>query len=471
MFYLTVLIWDNSKLKSGLMAQINSAWIKYFIRAIWTNRTFLLTGTLTWALDIEYCQNKNDTGSYLCYFLPISICHIDDVMNRFNDGKGNLPDYHGKTKPPNCTLYWYSPCEYRIIYIDGAGGSWRPLKEDIQQWTMEKYFADYHTWRAVMFSFFLRLQSNMKQIAFNKVYKSIHESLIITDSNNISDINTNILKFDPFETIGLPVRASDKCNKHEKLEKRGFDIVGEMECFKPKEYFNILLAMKDLEPSLHNVILTSEDSEYINNITRLIDEYNHDIDEKSVQINKKWNLILNTGDNRPEMGHYSWVKDLETNIDKKNDYKKNIESNVIIGALTSIYLQTFSKYLFTARSSSFVNSIWLMAYHLNCEKFWFDDLLTINIFNGIHDNDNYNNSKKKLINFNFNRQCLETRSAGANSHKIKKGEKIIYFPHSLHEKYHILHWTKESFKEKYNITVDMSRFCTNEPVQSSQRVG
>ena len=57
------------------------------------------------------------------------------------------------------------------------------------------------------------------------------------------------------------------------------------------------------------------------------------------------------------------------------------------------------------RSSSFIDTIWLMAYNLNCEHIWFDNLLTLEIRD--EDEDYKKNNKNKTYNNNNNSEGKE----------------------------------------------------------------
>ena len=89
---------------SGLMTTIHASWMKYAYRAFWSNRTFILTGTDPWATDVRYCKNPKDSGTYKCYFLPVSICNVEDIVN---DTYTPESYYRGKL-PSHCKIADYN---------------------------------------------------------------------------------------------------------------------------------------------------------------------------------------------------------------------------------------------------------------------------------------------------------------------------------------------------------------------------
>lgn len=60
---------------------------------------------------------------------------------------------------------------------------------------------------------------------------------------------------DPDKTIGVPIRRSDKCKGHQVVGSAR----GEMKCHPLKTYLDGVKSFLDFDPSIENVIITSED--------------------------------------------------------------------------------------------------------------------------------------------------------------------------------------------------------------------
>jgi hypothetical protein len=60
---------------------------------------------------------------------------------------------------------------------------------------------------------------------------------------------------DPDKTVGVPIRRSDKCKGHEIVGSAG----GEMKCHPLETYLDGVRLFLEFDPSIENVIVTSED--------------------------------------------------------------------------------------------------------------------------------------------------------------------------------------------------------------------
>ena len=110
------------------------------------------------------------------------------------------------------------------------------------------------------------------------------------------------------------------------------------------------------------------------------------------------------------------------------------------------------------RASNFIDAMWLMGARLNCEHFWYDDILSLQLMN-----------QKNILEFRFDRQCLETRSRGARNTGYHTGDRVVNFPKNMYERFHQKNWTVLSFQQKYNMTLNDQIFCNRFQRQNFQR--
>ena len=69
------LFYDTSGWYTGLGATTNGGILKYFSRALMSNRTLILIGTWDWSLNTKHCKLLNQTG-FDCYFYQYQIVNI-----------------------------------------------------------------------------------------------------------------------------------------------------------------------------------------------------------------------------------------------------------------------------------------------------------------------------------------------------------------------------------------------------------
>ena len=69
------LFYDTTGWNTGLGATTNGGILKYFSRALMSNRTFILIGSWDWSLNTKHCQLLNRTG-FDCYFFANEISNI-----------------------------------------------------------------------------------------------------------------------------------------------------------------------------------------------------------------------------------------------------------------------------------------------------------------------------------------------------------------------------------------------------------
>ena len=383
---------------------INAGLLKILYRAIYSNRTLILHGKWQWTGNLKYCMHKGTKKQIRgmnCYTMPTSNCKYDKLIKYF----GIDSEYKGRL-PTNCSIgdnRTLPLCKQRIITINKRQEGWGyfPEPSTMDKWLLYKFRINYNTFRAVSTSFFFRLNSKVRKIIYEKIRNAWINSLRTVYNGNINDITIN-----PVNTISIPIRHSDKCKMHHKG--------GEMECWTVKEYIGFLESVAFLSNNrIDTVIITSESTEFVNNLTMSIKEY----DNKWNFSKHKWKrVIINKDDISSQIG----ASDYLLNRERYEEFLSyaddrlgtSLEFDPIVGALSSMLLQiSNSKYIVFTKSSNWLDLIWSLSKHLNCEYiFWKDYGLYHNKFD---------------ININLNKQCFEFNQYGL-AHKMTFRKSINY---------------------------------------------
>lgn len=337
-----------------------------------------------------------------------------------------------------------------MLYIKNHGAGWYPKNEDIDKWIHNDavnnnlIFANFQQYKAVIISFVYRLQPNVREIIYDKV-----RSAFIKSFETEQEFND---KFDPFQTIGFPIRASDKCKDNI------MGIHGEMECWTVEELDKLLYSIHYLKPTINSVIFTSEDMHFVDS---LIDKINNNGDY--IKEGFKWNIIINHEDTRPGIGSAKY-RDRDyhgLDIDKNGTLDTDFEHDVIVGALSSLLLQTSnSKYIVHTKSSSWLDNLWTIGSQLNCESLFWSQQIQIKGFSDNNDNIPsflHNNNRKYR---HFNKLCFELKQQGLLNKKTKW--KHILYPPDIWEQIHVLNLNPKRFRDKFGIDISekgWSHFC------------
>ena len=433
------LFYDTSGWYSGLGATTNGGIIKYFSRALMSNRTFILVGEWDWSKNLKHCNDLNRTG-FNCYFLSTSNCLYQDIINKIDK---NDPKQFIQTKgvPKDCNLGDFPEkpwCEQTVIYINNNGAGWYPKNEDIDKWIHNKKFSNFQQYKAVIISFVYRLQPNVREIIYKKIKNAFIESF--KTSKDFSN------KFDPFQSIGFPIRASDKCRDNI------MGIHGEMQCWTVDELNKLLISIKYFKPNINwNIIFTSEDINIIDQLILKMHETN----------NSNWNIIINHHDTKPIIGSAKFRNDNYLKKDNLIEMDKLIDTDfdhdVIVGALSSLLLQTANnKYIVHTKSSSWLDNLWNIAAQLNCESIFWSQQLEINGFATTNKQTHINQKPSFLHDINkryhyLNKLCFELKQNGLLNKKVKW--KHILFPPDIWEQIHVLNFNEKRFRNKFGIDI------------------
>jgi len=154
--------------------------------------------------------------------------------------------------------------------------------------------------------------------------------------------------FDPATTVGMPIRASDKCEDHN-LRESAF---GEIKCINQvKSYLMFAEAIREFDPAVNTLLVSSEDSNVIKEVIDYVkDQYVKGLKSPGMA---QWKLILNEGDTMQGSGSATFLQD-------QADMGRNSISEQVVSALSSLYFQMHSRYLLTNFRSSFTIMSYLM---------------------------------------------------------------------------------------------------------------
>ena len=427
------LLYDTTGWNTGLGATTNGGILKYFSRALMSNRTFILIGSWDLSLNTKHCQLLNRTG-FDCYFLSTSNCKYQDIINAIDT---NDPLQYSKTKgvPKDCSIGDFPDkpwCKQTVLYILNNGAGWYPKNEDIDKWIYNQKFTNFQQYKSIILSFVYRLRGEVRSIIYNKIRNAFIKSF---ETNK--DLNDN---FNPFKTIAFPIRASDKC--HDNV----LGLHGEMDCWTVDELNKLLIAVKYLKPSINSVIFTSEDIHFIDKL----------MEEMSESGNNEWNIIVNHDDTKPAVGSARFGDDKFLKKEHKEGMDEfvndDFEHDVIVGALSSLLLQASNaQYVVHTKSSSWLENLWNIASQLNCESIFWTQQLEINGFSeSDYDKPSFLHDSNRKYHY-FDKFCFELKQPGLLNKKVKW--KHILFPPDIWEQIHVLNIHENKFKEMFGIDI------------------
>eukprot|EP01083_Nonionella_stella_P001921 5536_1 len=458
------IIFDITQMKgTGIGATFNGAILKWFIRAMMSDRIFLINGAFGWAQDVAHCTSFIGME---CYFLPPSNCNPNDILSKAQHKdvwKGSLPTHC--TLGDDDILHW---CSERIIYSTAKASGWAPPNADINQWIHShvahniSLFSNFVEFKAVLQSFIFRMKPNVRGIVMKKVRNAFIKSLSITKER--------MHNFDPFKSISFPIRASDKCYKN------ALDLNGEMQCWTKEEVFLILQSVHVLSGHIDTVIFTSEDFDYVDKLMDCMEHQTHCENTSAMNIfdnylDFEWHIITNDEDTKPSIGNAKF-KLYQAKHKQKFKFVDDIgvdwEHDVVVGAFSSFMLQMQSKYVVHTKSSSWLDNVWNMASSLFCESILWSEQLKLNGFT-VRDDDVKSDIKQAfdrlereyqrpyfLPQYNYkyhglNRQCFELKQYGTLNKKTK--HKHVLYPVDLFDKIHALKLDPELFYSVFGIQI------------------
>ena len=304
---------------------------------------------------------------------------------------------------------------------------------------MTNFHVNWNNFRAVFAGFFFRIRGPLRRSVLENVRESIRLSLK-NSKEKYGYKGNDWNEYNIFNTLSLPIRHSDKCSQNKNNPN------AEGECYYEKDYYNLIQTIKYFDNSIDTVILTSEDAEVIDSIVKMI----YSKDTKNY-----WKIILNYKDKRPDMPIVYYAR-------SKNVNDSDVNSDPILGAMTSWLLQTNGKYMAHTRSSNYLDIIWNVNKQLNCDLYFWNDVLKLNSLIPKHINDkqsiNYyiNNNKRPKFLFNpwnnyldINKGCIEMRRYGQLNKMIKKP--LITFPGHIWDEIKHKGYNIDTFEQQFGL--------------------
>lgn len=315
----------------------------------------------------------------------------------------------------------------------------------------ELIFSNYPQYKAVVISFIYRLQPNVRRIVYGKVRSALLKSFESVDAVQ--------RRFDPLRTVGFPIRASDKCKDN------AMGLHGEMECWTVQELCKVLNAVHVLQPAVSSVIMTSEDMLVVEAMRE--EMARQSADGEAYGDGFRWNVVVNHEDSRPAIGMATFrdheYLDLGVEVDNATD--SDLEHDVIVGALSSLLLQTAnSKYIVHTKSSSWLNNLWNIGAQLDCGAIFWSQEMEIRGFEGEGgghgDGGGDGDGGVKVPSFvhsvrkryaSWDKLCIELKQHGLLNQKVR--EKHVKFPPDLWETIHVLNLNATRFRERFGFDI------------------
>eukprot|EP01083_Nonionella_stella_P006186 17981_1 len=346
----------NLEAKQGLGASILGSVKRNFAASLMLNRTFLLTGSYDWAHGKSYCQGKD---AMQCYFLPISNCNATRILHQMKHHKDKSNIYYQGPRPLDClfgdNIFQKTNlphCSYKVIHINRGYRGYVMKNGDIQRWTRGTFGVLMMGYEALVTTFFLRPQPNVRKIIYEKIHKSIRKSF----NERVPSVPTQNI-------VAFPIRASDKCKGIDNITGNKYTHQAEITCFNPLEYVQVMNSIKYFtNHNIDHVILTSEDSVFVQKVMDLMKD-------EAVSNVSDWHIIRNTEDFSVGEGTTTYKQTVKVfNVALDGDLGSSLEKDHIVSALSSLMFQVHlePEYMVYGDSSTWLKIMWRWLALLNC---------------------------------------------------------------------------------------------------------
>jgi hypothetical protein len=259
------------------------------------------------------CKHGRRSETRECYFVPFSNCNLShvDALNDSNDNNHDSVALQDAKQEYNRSI--------RTIYTSDTA-KYARMTKDTYSWTGLKG-KDYPkiSLVAAFLAYYLQPQPWLRQEIDNRLQRSLPADL------------------DPYKTIGVPIRRSDKCHGHS-IEGSA---KGELDCPPLESYLKEVKRFVDFDPNIDSIIITSEDAsaalEFISMIERHLPQLR---------------IVTNKDDVQQGTGSAS----------KLESYKSNVENEqVVASALTSLHMHLRARYFVITTKSSWTSTIAILA--------------------------------------------------------------------------------------------------------------
>mmetsp|Transcript_34576 Transcript_34576/g.58078 ORF Transcript_34576/g.58078 Transcript_34576/m.58078 type:complete len:517 (-) Transcript_34576:133-1683(-) len=308
----------------------------------------LIVDDRNWSL--ADCPSKNSE----CYFEPVTNCSIADLDPLKGSDQYHIIKHLGEN---------LDKIEHvRVWQVPGTWWMEVPIKEaDLQEtlfWPGKSRQHGCRTWSASL-NYLMRPKPWVQEAMDARL------------------VGTFPADFDPSKAVGLPIRASDKCFQH----KVGHSANGEKECLPLETYMDIADSIREYDPEVKFLLLSSEDENVVKRIVAMNAERGSTVDQSMVDQStsgmvgfpplhfklaaaanathkgnnskKPWMIVTNKGDTTSGSGSATYF------VEQAKQGKVFL-STQMVSALSSLHFQLRSRYLIVEWASSFLLMIHLM---------------------------------------------------------------------------------------------------------------
>ena len=352
-----ILSMDDARTNRGFMSFIDHEYTPPFALSLFTNRTFVMTTNhddRPWVYLPRngksiptLCQNRTARD---CIFKPVSNCTMAQIESVISFAKkthnftaidytNSAPNICRKSKDLDPDSFHELTKEYMVIYqrfeCNLFWSRGRAMNRGLIETMIERrnWSISYHEFNALIWSVLLRMQENIRSM----VHQIARDSL--TKYRWTSKRNT----------IGIPIRGSDKCRRRQSsTTNRTFLNDPEMECVEPQTFLDVAERVNQwTNHTVNAMIVTSEDEDIM------------DIIRKSAASSSML-TVFNDGDMMQSCG---LVQDMDTET-RSNELEM---MKLILSMLSTMKLQMHSNYYVLQRQSNWAHAIWTLSSCIHCQ--------------------------------------------------------------------------------------------------------
>lgn len=310
----------------NLGAMLTSLW-RWAVLALEDDRTVVIDSTLWNMADCPH--NQKPEGGLTCYFLPFSSCDMSHVL-------AAAPQAEHVVAPSNTTLARLVFRKHRVVKV----ALYSPVFAE-ETLTFDQGRISYHGGDCALMLAIVTYFFRFNTLTWQTISKNLKDSLPAD--------------FKSAKSIGMPIRASDKCMGHELQDGSA---AGEMRCYDFNYYMKLAGELRETVRreegyELDTIILTSEDPKIIEQSKRFA----------RTSDGHSWRFVYNAHDVLQGTGSSTTVTSSQV---LKMQNRTISRWDVATSMFTSLMLQLQGRFLITHAKSSF---LLLMGFlHQYCDK-------------------------------------------------------------------------------------------------------
>lgn len=207
------------------------------------------TGFMSGVKNASQCPNQNALNAWECYFKPVSNCNLDDALQVAGVKEvADIPFWHD------------APKDARVVKVERYHGNYEEnaIPKDIT--ANFKPHLPPNTMRLLDFSDPWKSQVTRYFLRFNPETRALLEPHVYAARASLKDVDSH-------RSIALLIRGSDKCNEDVSGRKEPH----ESDCLPLRLYMDAILDVWKWDQRIMDVIVTSEDSRYIQAVKKFAD--------------------------------------------------------------------------------------------------------------------------------------------------------------------------------------------------------